>query len=280
VIVATHLPVVPDGMFFSKAYPFSHPVVAAAIEPASAPDGMFINVGEPSRSFRVDRSSAGCHLIAVGATYETGVVEAERVSFHGLEDFLRQTFGIDRISHRWTNEDYQPMDGLPFVGRASSSSPHLYVAVGFNAWGISTGTAAATLIADQIMGRDSPGAVLLDATRAKPLKGGAQFVKENLRSARHLVGDRFLASRPKALSPRAGSAAVAKLERESVAAYRDQDQVLHAISAVCTHMGCIVGWNEADRTWDCPCHGSRFDVDGKVLHGPATAPLKDMSGKL
>ena len=167
------------------------------------------------------------------------------------------------------------------MGRASSDAPHFYVAVGFDSWGITTGTAAAALISDLIMARPNACSELFDASRVRPLKGGPAFIKGGFETARHFVGDRLGLERPDddwSLDP--GQASVVRIRNEPIAAYRDDTGALHAVSAVCTHMGCLVGWNHTDRSWDCPCHGSRFDVDGHVLHGPATQPLKKPTGEI
>jgi len=275
VIVATHLPIVPEGMFYARAHPFSHPMAAAEIEQARVPDGMFISADAPTHSFRTDRSVDGTtRLIAVGSSYPTGDTQAEADGFGELEDFLRRHFGIESAGWRWTNEDLRSIDGLPFIGPATSSAEHLHVATGFNAWGITNGTVAGRLIADRILGRENPCEALFNPSGHTMRAGGAEFLKRNMGSAMQLVGDRFKA-RPidiDALVP--GEAAVGKVAGETVAAWRDPDGELHLVSAVCTHMGCVVGWNATDRTWDCPCHGSRFDPDGAVLHGPATEPLR------
>jgi len=279
VLVATHLPVVPEGKFYAKAFTFSHTAAAAPIDPAMAPDGMFISAGQPTRSFRVDASGGSPCLVAIGPTYKTGVLEEETHSFEALERFMRDTFSIETLSHRWTNEDFKSMDGMPFVGRASSSTPRLYVATGFDAWGITNGTAAARLLSDLVLGAENPLAALFDASRMKPLAGGTEFVKENLLSAKHFVADRLSArtaegADPQELAP--GHAAVLRQDGKDVAAYRDDAGRLHTVSAVCSHMGCLVGWNDVDRTWDCPCHGSRFGPDGGVLHGPASSALEPL----
>jgi Rieske Fe-S protein len=135
------------------------------------------------------------------------------------------------------------------------------------------------LLADLAIGRDNPWLELFDARRVKPVAGGPEFVKNNAEVAVDLVGG-YLARRPGdlgALAP--GEAAVLKVEGSNLAAYRDPAGQLHAVSAACTHMGCIVGWNETDRSWDCPCHGSRFAFDGAVIHGPAVEPLQPLGAE-
>ena len=277
VIVATHLPMVSEGMLYAKAYPFSHPLLAGRIDPDRAPDGMFISVDSPSRSFRTDASGDTLHLVAVGASYATGDTNGEAQSLGELEEFVRSHFGMGASDWRWTNMDFRSMDGLPFIGPASTSAPQVHVATGFNAWGITNGTLAGTLLADQVAGRKNPYSALFDPGRPKRFAAGAEFVKANAGNARHLVGDRLRVRRQHDLDLQPGQATVATLDGDSVAAYRDDAGVLHAVSAVCTHMGCIVGWNATDRSWDCPCHGSRFAPDGAVLHGPAVTPLKEVS---
>ncbi len=273
VVVATQMPIVSDGLFYTRAYPISHPMLAGRIDPARAPDGMYISTSSPSHSFRVHGSGSELYMVAVGGTYKTGETEDEQRLLLELEQFVGREFGVDQPEYRWINEDFQPMDGLPFVGRASGSDQHVYVATGFNAWGITNGTSAALLIADQILGRENPAAKLFDATRIKPVVGGKDFLKENLHAAQHFVGDRLRTPRSELPVPEQGAGMVVKVHGEPLACYHDETGTVHRVSAVCTHMGCLVAWNATDRSWDCPCHGSRFSCDGQVLCGPATTPL-------
>lgn len=275
VVIASHLPVVPEGKFYAKAFTFSHTVAAAPLAPDCELDGMFISSGEPTYSFRTDSSGGARHIIAVGPEYKTGVPEDLSQSFADLEVFLHENFSIGQPAYRWTNEDFRSMDGMPFVGRASTSTPQLYVATGFDAWGITNGVAAARIIADLIMRRENPCTELFDATRIKPLVGGTEFVKENLKSAKQFVVDRLVPDSSDGDAHLAlGQARIIRENGSSIARYRDMDGKLHELSASCTHMGCLVEWNDVDLTWDCPCHGSRFDYDGTVLHGPASSPLE------
>ena len=274
VIEATHMPLGKEGMFFAKAYPYAHPMIAARIDAARAPDGMFISAGSPTHSIRTARRGDETWLVAAGNSYKPGHPDEETKSFEDLAAFLRDELGVVSIDYRWTNQDYESMDGLPFIGQASSSAAHLFVATGFNAWGIANGTAAGMILSDLITGRSNPWAEIFDATRVKPLAGGVSFVTENLGTGAHLVAG-YVRGRPRSVDDlQPGEAAVLKLEGKRLAAFKDEQGDVHAVSAVCTHMGCILGWNRADRTWDCSCHGSRFGIDGRVIHGPATADLE------
>ena len=150
----------------------------------------------------------------------------------------------------------------------------MWVATGFNKWGLTNGTAAAQIIADGIAGRDNPWAKTFDANRHDLPESAKKFVEENLNVAERFVRDRIrhlTGADVAALEPDEG--AVVEAGGERVGAYRDAEGAVHAVSLVCTHLGCHVTWNPAERSWDCPCHGSRFDVDGAVLHGPAVRPL-------
>jgi glycine/D-amino acid oxidase-like deaminating enzyme/nitrite reductase/ring-hydroxylating ferredoxin subunit len=273
VLMATHLPLGKTGLFFAENFPHMHPVIMGEAEPARVPPGMYIKSENPHFSVRGHRDENGQDwLIFAGPTFRHGHVDEERDSFDELERFAFSHFGVTP-GWRWTNEDYTPMDHAPFIGWSSSIGEPYLVATGFNAWGITTGTAAAILIADLVEGKENDWLKLFDATRLKPVAGAAELAKGTAETAAHLIGG-YARRKPHDLaSVGAGEASVVKVNGSNVAAYRDEAGTLHACSAVCTHMGCLVGWNETDRTWDCPCHGSRFALDGSVIHGPAVTPL-------
>jgi Rieske Fe-S protein len=243
-------------------------------DPARVPDGMYISVETPHHSVRGHRDDEGqSWLILTGPSFKHGHVDQERESFGEIERFAAEHFGLEP-EYRWTNEDYTPMDHAPFIGWSTSGEHPLLVATGFNAWGLSTGTAAAILLADLITDRDNPWADFFDARRIKPLASAAEFAKGNAEVATHLIGG-WLSHKPHSFDDlRRGEAAILKIDGNNVAGYRDEEGHLHAVSAACTHMGCLVGFNENDRTWDCPCHGSRFALSGEVIHGPAVKPLQ------
>lgn len=273
VVMATHLPLGQTGLFYAENFPHMHPVIVGRADAGRVPDGMYINVENPRYSLRGHREADGAQwMIFAGTSFKHGHVDEERANFAEIERFARQHFGVE-AEYRWTNEDYKPMDHAPFVGWSSGSAGAVLVATGFNAWGITNGTAAAMILSDIVTDRDNPWADFFDARRIKPVAGGKEFVKGQAEVAGHLVGG-YLASKPKSFDELGnGEGAVLKIDGHNVAGYRDEAGRLHAVSAVCTHMGCLVGWNETDRSWDCPCHGSRFEPDGTIIHGPAVKPL-------
>ena len=273
VVMATHLPLGKTGLYFAENYPHMHPVIMGPADAERVPPGMYISVETPRHSTRGHRDDQGRDwMIFTGPSFRHGHVDEQRESFAEIEHFAARHFGV-APAWRWTNEDYTPMDHAPFIGPSSSSADHVLVATGFNAWGITTGTAAAMLLADLIEGRDNPWLKLFDARRIKPLASAKEFAAGNAHVAQELIGGYLQRKLHSFDELKPGEAAILKVDGETVAGYRDDGGRLHAVSAACTHMGCIVGWNETDRTWDCPCHGSRFELDGSVIHGPAVTPL-------
>ena len=275
VIVATHMPFLDRGLYFSKVHPEREHVVAVRVPATAVPDGMFITAGSPSRSVRATPYGDEALLISSGESHKTGEEPDTEERYRRLQQWAEDHFPVAAIEYRWSAQDNYSVDGVPFIGPYTRGSEHLYTATGFGAWGMTNGTLAGMLLSDAILGRENPWAELYDSHRIKPLAGAKEFVKENLKVAGHLVGDR-IAKQGKDSADKLlpGEAAVLGTGAGAVAAFRDDDGGLHAVSATCTHMGCLVQWNNGERSWDCPCHGSRFSCDGEVLHGPAVNPLE------
>jgi glycine/D-amino acid oxidase-like deaminating enzyme/nitrite reductase/ring-hydroxylating ferredoxin subunit len=277
VVVATHFPFLDRGLFFARVHPErSYAVAGPARGPV--PDGMFLSAGRPTRSIRFHPRAAGELVLVGGEGHKVGQGGPTGIRYAALEEFARQRFGVESIEYRWSTQDNMPLDDVPYVGALTPVSKRLYVATGFKKWGLAHAGAAAMMLRDQLLGRDNPWASFYDATRLGPLSSLTPFVKENLNVAFHFFADRVTR---RSLAPAADLApgegrVLARRERQ-VAVSRGRDGVLRAVSARCTHLGCIVDWNDAERSWDCPCHGSRFAPDGKVLQGPATRPLKPES---
>jgi glycine/D-amino acid oxidase-like deaminating enzyme/nitrite reductase/ring-hydroxylating ferredoxin subunit len=275
VIMATHLPLGRVGQFHAKTRPHMHPVLVVPVEPERVPAGMYISVDEPKRSLRSHRCRDGrTMLILSGPTYKHGNATAEMSALAELDAFAREHFGYSGGGYRWTNEDYTPRDGLPYVGWSGEAGRSLLVATGFDAWGLSNGAAAALILADLCDGQTNEWHSSFDASRHS-LGGLGGLVSNASGVARDLLSG-HLRNDPQ-LSSDAREGSIIDVEGRSAGIYRSQAGDLRAVSAVCTHMGCTLGWNPVDRTWDCPCHGSRFSADGLVTHGPATEPLSRIS---
>jgi glycine/D-amino acid oxidase-like deaminating enzyme/nitrite reductase/ring-hydroxylating ferredoxin subunit len=274
VVLASHLPMLDRGFFFAKAHPQRSYALACRIAPEGDPDGMYINIGSPTRSVRTARDDQGMLLLLGGEGHKPGDEPDTEARYRALEEFGRRHWQIDGVAYRWSTQDYSPVDGVPYVGRLTRRGEHVYVATGFKKWGMTNGTAAAIILADLVLGRANPWAELFDAKRLKPLASAEKFVQENASVARHFVGDRLARGDDVALDALArGEGRLVRVGGRKTAAYRDDAGRLHTLSPVCTHMGCHVHWNPAERSWDCPCHGSRFSGEGSVIQGPATRDL-------
>jgi glycine/D-amino acid oxidase-like deaminating enzyme/nitrite reductase/ring-hydroxylating ferredoxin subunit len=272
VVVATLMPFLDRGGFFTRAHARRSYIVTARIaEPP--PDGMFISAGSPTRSLRAHRFGGEELLLVGGEGHHVGSTEAQPERYEKLVEFARRHWDVRSIEHGFSAQDFSPDDHVPYAGRLHPRSKHVYVATGLNKWGITAGPAAATVIADAILGRANDWSGLFSSTRVR-LQEAPRFVLENSR-----VGFRFFAERVRHRGTRPiedlapGEGAIASAAGKKVAGFRDDDGTLHAVSSRCTHLGCQVVWNAAERSWDCPCHASRFDVDGTVLNGPAVKPL-------
>jgi len=276
VVVATHIPFLDRGLFFARQFPMRDYVVSARVSREDAPDGMFLSTEQPTHSIRVTEDGDGMLLIVGGEGHTTGREEDGDARYERLEAWTRERFGVTEFTHRWSTQDYTSADRVPFVGRFHAGAKRLWVATAFGAWGMTNGVMSGLLLADLVTGTENPWADLYDPVRTGPVTASVPtFVKENAAVAKHLVGGYVSpgdVGSADELSP--GEAGVIRRGLTKTAAYRDEDGTLHEISARCTHLGCIVGWNSGERSWDCPCHGSRFDVDGNVLQGPAVKPLE------
>lgn len=273
VIVATLLPFMQEGLFYARTYPSRSYALAISIEGA-APEGMFLGIDEPSRSVRPYPAPGSSTLIIEGGQHKTGQDPNTAQYYTALEEWARTVFAVRSIDYRWSAQDYMTGDRVPYVGRITEGCDRIWVATGFNKWGMANGTAAAMMLADAMSGRDNPWLTLYDATTSKLRASATTLIKENLDVASHLVGDRPKAIRvPDASDLSPGQADIVAVDGEKVAAFRDESGTLHAVSPACTHMGCLLHWNAAEHTWDCPCHGSRFTTEGAVIEGPATGDL-------
>ena len=272
-VLATQLPVYDPGLFFARCSPVrSYSLSATLAEPV--PEVMSLSVDEPARSMRPVELGSSRGVFG-GGSHRVGEGGDTRRFQRELEEWVREHFDVRSIDARWSAQDYEPPDGVPFIGRMPHAPEGVYVATAFKKWGFTAAAVAGRLVADLADGLDHPWASTFDATRvAVDLAGAGELVQSNTKVAAHFVGDRLATMRPQgtdALAP--GEGAIVTVDGEKLAGHRDDGGALHLVSARCTHLGCLVAWNAAERSWDCPCHGSRFDVDGTVLTGPATLDL-------
>jgi glycine/D-amino acid oxidase-like deaminating enzyme/nitrite reductase/ring-hydroxylating ferredoxin subunit len=267
VFTATHVPLTRVAVQTKVAHYRSY-VLAARLEGAP-PDGLFWDNEDP---YHYVRGAEGL-LVFGGEDHKVGQEEDTVSRYQSVLAWGRERFPLRSIEYRWSAQVAEPVDGLPYIGRAGGSR-HVYMATGYSGTGLTFGTLAAMIVSDAILGRANEVAALYDAGRVKPLASAREYVSENVDFPARFVADRLKGAEVpglEALEP--GQGALTEVDGKRVAAYRAPDGQLTLLSATCTHLGCIVQFNEAERSWDCPCHGSRFDTAGEVVDGPAVRPL-------
>jgi glycine/D-amino acid oxidase-like deaminating enzyme/nitrite reductase/ring-hydroxylating ferredoxin subunit len=259
----------------TKLYPYRTYAVAGRLSGPLEP-GLYYDSQDPYHYIRTQRIDGVDYLIVGGEDHKVGHEEDTERHFAALEEYTRRHFPVTALTHRWSGQVIEPADGLAYIGR-NSARRHTWVATGFSGTGMTWGTLSAMILSDLILGRENPYAALYAATRVKVRAGARDFLQENADVAFRFVADRL--SRPDAhrlseVPP--GEGKILEVDGQKVAVYREENGTCHAVSPVCTHVGCHVHWNNAERSWDCPCHGARYSPTGKVLNGPA---VKDLASK-
>lgn len=272
-VVATLMPFLDRSGLFARAFATRSYVLTARVD-GGLPEASLMAAGPSMHSIRSVPYNGSELLMVSGQGHRVGSSKAQPTRYDKLGEFIQRHWEVVSFEHRWSAQDYSPDDGVPYIGRVNARSKRVYVATGYKKWGLTAGTLAGMLIADAISGRDNSWASLFSTTRVNPLASAPKFLTENGRSAARMVGDRVLSLRPPEINELGpGEGGIVNSRGQKVAGYRDEDGKLHAVSSRCTHLGCQVAWNAAERSWDCPCHASRFTVDGEILNGPATRPL-------
>jgi glycine/D-amino acid oxidase-like deaminating enzyme/nitrite reductase/ring-hydroxylating ferredoxin subunit len=269
---------------YTKEAPYRTYMVALTVPRGAVTDALYWDTPDPYHYVRLDPADAGAAgdgshdlLLVGGEDHKTGqhtTAEEQEAHFRDLEAWTRAKFpSVGALAYRWSGQVYEPDDCVAFIGQAPTSGmENVYVITGDSGMGLTHGTLGARLVTDLILGKPNPWADLYDPARKK-LKAGTEWLKENLNAAAQYVdyvtpGE---ASDAKDIQP--GHGAVIRRGLHKVACYRDEHGAVHECSAVCTHLAGVVRWNDAEKSWDCPVHGSRFDAKGKVLTGPAIDDL-------
>lgn len=272
IILATHVPkgvsVVQTELGAYREY-----AVAASVEREQLPGGIFWSTGSKPTSTRALLIGSQTYIMMVGELHKTGQHADPESCYRILDATLRARFDVQATAFQWSAQHYRAADGLPYIGAASAGS-RLRHASGFATDGLVYGTLAAMILANDICGVENAYAELYSPQRFTPIKSARNFIRENLNVAGQYLKDYVQGSQVSELdSLLPGQGSLVEIDGSKVAAFRDDLNHLHLLSPVCTHLKCIVHWNAAERSWDCPCHGSRFKYDGKVIEGPALQPL-------
>jgi glycine/D-amino acid oxidase-like deaminating enzyme/nitrite reductase/ring-hydroxylating ferredoxin subunit len=280
VLACSHYPFY-DGMgvYYTRMYASRSYIVAVKTN-RDYPGGMYISADKPTRSLRgVPTNGEEKLVLLVGESHKTGQGKDTLRHYKALESFGQEVFGQIETVYRWSAQDLVTLDKVPYVGEITSARPDVLVATGYRKWGMSSGTAAAQLLADIVLDKDNPYKKLFDPSRFYADPSLKTFLKQNVNVAGHLIKGKFEmpGKDPKDLSVDEGGVVVYRGGRAG--AYKDDEGHVHLVDTTCTHLGCEVEWNHGDRTWDCPCHGSRFSYTGEVVEGPAETSLKKLTYK-
>jgi len=270
VIIATHAPI-HNALLGTKVAQYRSYVISGPVQHAGR--GMFWDTLDPYHYIRYYQRDGHNSLILGGEDHKTGQSLDEAEAFERLQAYGLD-LGLHSISHSWSAQVVETVDGLPFIGK-NAQSEYVYVATGFSGNGLTLGTLAAMMLSDACRDIPNPYAALFTPSRVKPLTQLRSFLGENIDFPLYLLSDNLKPPEAKFLSEiKRGEGKTIRIHGERLAVYRDDSGALHGVSPVCTHLGCHVHFNSAEKTWDCPCHGSRFTPDGAVLDGPALTPLQ------
>lgn len=277
IVIATHNPLVglsgvaSASLFQTKLALYTSYVVAGRVAKGAVPDALWWDTADPYRYLRLTPNGDHDVVIFGGEDHKTGQQPDTEACYRRIEEQLSEIIPGVSLTHRWSGQVIATPDGLPYIGQ---SVEHQYLATGFNGNGLTFGTLAGMMISDAVLGRTNPWRELFDPARKALTRGAWEYVKENVDYPYYMIRDRFAGAEGRSTRiVKRGEGKVIERNGQKAAVYRNPDGVVTIRSATCTHMGCLVGWNTAERTWDCPCHGSRFAPDGRVLSGPAESPL-------
>ncbi len=279
VVIASHFPFFDGGgLYFTRMYAERSYVVAATIE-QEYPGGMYLSVDNSVRSLRYTNMDGKKLILVGGEKHKTGQGMDTLNYYEALQTFGKDLFQLFDVRFRWSAQDLTTLDKLPYIGKVTDRHPNILVATGFRKWGMTTSTVAAHLLNDLIHERSNPLEELYSPSRFSADPSIKQFISTNADVAKHLVQGKLEDSDKSIHDLEDDEGAVVKINGKRTGAYKDREGELHLVDTTCTHLGCEVSWNHGDRTWDCPCHGSRFSYRGEVIEGPAEKPLTKLALK-
>jgi glycine/D-amino acid oxidase-like deaminating enzyme/nitrite reductase/ring-hydroxylating ferredoxin subunit len=272
-VYATHIPPHINLLHFRCA-PYRSYAIAVKLN-GEYPEGLCYDMYDPYHYYRTHEVNGDKYFIVGGEDHKTAHEVNTESCFRNLEAHVRKHFDVKEVAHKWSSQFFEPSDGIGYIGLLPGSEGNILVATGYSGNGMTYSHIAALLITDLIYKKENAWAALFNPNRVKPVAGFANFVKENADVVAQFIGKRVSAEKIVELSEMApGEGKLVKYEGSRLAIYKDESGRIHALNPVCTHAKCVVDWNNAERSWDCPCHGARYDIDGKVITGPAHKGLE------
>ncbi|TPG68046.1 FAD-dependent oxidoreductase [Brevibacillus laterosporus] len=261
------------GFYFTRLYAQRSYVIAVKTE-KEFPGGMYISADQPTRSIR-SATFNGENIVLIGGDgHKTGQGKDTLEHYKALETFGHEVYGSNEILYRWSAQDLVTLDKVPYIGEITANHRNILIATGYRKWGMTNGTAAGLLLRDIVLKRDNPYVDLYRPSRFYINPSLKEFFAQNFDVAKHLISGKLEIPNREAEDLTNGEGSVVLFNGERAGAYKDDNGQLHIVDTTCTHLGCETEWNHGDRTWDCPCHGSRFSYTGEIIEGPAELPLK------
>ena len=277
VVIASHYPFINfPGFYFSKMYQSTSYAIAIETD-KKLPKGMYINSSEPVLSFRTCKQENGKDLLIIGGgNHKTGYSpdSDENYGYKYLEQQAKKIYPDCQILYKWDTRDCITLDKIPYIGEFSSFMPNMYVATGFNKWGMTSSNVAANIISDSILNAKNDYADVYNSKRLQPIKNRGEVKNMATQIYHSFISNRLNIPKESIDVIKNDNGGIIKINGTSVGIYKDTDGKIYAVNPTCTHLGCLLTWNNVDKTWDCPCHGSRFDYKGKNLYDPAFKDLE------
>lgn len=274
VIMASHYPFINiPGFYFSKMYQSTSYLIAIETNKTLF-KGMYLSASDPIFSFRTAKFGNKNFLLIGGADHKTGESHDFSTTYGVLENIAKKYYPDCKILYHWNTRDCITLDKIPYIGLYSSNLPNFYIGTGFNKWGMTSSNVAGNIIVDMINGKENPYSFVFDSTRIKPIKNADEFKNVIVQSSKSLILDKIKRSDLQLDNIVPNSGGIIEVNGQKVGIYKSQDNKFFAVNPICTHLGCLLSWNNIDKTWDCPCHGSRFDYTGKSLYDPSFKDLE------
>ena len=274
VIYATHTPPGVNVLHFEVA-PYRSYVLAVTLADNNYPDALIYDLDDPYHYYRTQEVDGKKYLIFGGEDHKTGHEENTEYRFAKLESYLRKHYNVKEVAFKWSSQYFEPADGLPYIGHLPGNPKNVWVATGFGGNGIIYGTVTACILTDLICKGDSPYASLVSPARFKPVAGFTNIAKEGTDVVSQMIAKKLSIEKIEGAAELANDEAkLVKYQGHSVGLYKDENGKLFAVNPACPHINCSVGWNGAEKSWDCPCHGSRFSFTGELMTAPARTDLE------
>lgn len=274
VVIATHFPIVnAPGFYFTKMYQSTSYLIAIETK-SKLPKGMYINVKEPTYSFRTALYDGKEILLIGGVGNKTGEPITNEFHYNELKKKAKELYPDCRVLFKWDTRDCISLDKIPYIGEFSNLMKNIYVGTGFKKWGMTFSNVAATIVTDKILGKENKLSDVFSATRVKPIKNRWEVQNMLKQTVNSIAFNKFKIEPYSIDQIESDNAAILEINGENVGVYKDITGKIYAVKPNCSHLGCLLSWNNADKTWDCPCHGSRFDYMGRNIYEPAIKDLE------